>query len=75
MTDIAMLKEVINESGMTMVAIAEKSGIERTTLYNRLNGIGDFTAREIVGLTNALHLTKPQRDRIFLSNNVIVTEH
>jgi predicted transcriptional regulator len=65
MADIELLKQVLKDSGMTMVAIAEKSGIERTTLYNRLNGIGDFTSREIVGLTNVLHLTKAQRDRIF----------
>lgn len=75
MADIELLKQVLKDSGMTMVAIAEKSGIERTTLYNRLNGIGDFTSREIVGLTNVLHLTKAQRDRIFLSNKSTVNGH
>lgn len=73
MTDINLLKQIIEDSGMTMVAIAQKSGIERTTLYNRLNGIGDFTSREIVGLTKTLHLTKPQRDRIFLSEGFTKT--
>ncbi len=66
MTDIEQLKRVINDSGIKMVALAEKSGILRETLYNRLNGIGDFTASEIVGLTQALNLTKEQRDEIFL---------
>lgn len=65
-TDIEALKNAMNSSGMTVTAIAEKSGMERTTLYNRLKGIGEFTASEIVGLTYALKLTKPQRDHIFL---------
>lgn len=67
MADIDFLKEKISDSGMSMVAIAEKSEILRETLYNRLNGKGDFTASEIVGLTRTLKLTKPERDKIFLS--------
>lgn len=67
MVDIERLKEVISDSGMTMVAISDKSGIERTTLYNRLAGVGEFTASEITGLTSALRLSKPERDHIFLS--------
>lgn len=65
--DIKRLKDVISDSGMTMVAIANKTGIERTTLYNRLAGIGEFTASEIVALSRVLHLTKSERDQIFLS--------
>lgn len=70
MTDIDLLLQKIKESGMTMVAIADRSKIERTTLYNRLKGIGEFTASEIVGLTFALHLSKRERDKIFLQPNV-----
>lgn len=70
MTDIELLKEKMDESGMTIKAIAEKSGILRETLYNRLNGRGEFTASEIVNLSNVLHLTKPERDKIFLSKIV-----
>ena len=70
MTDIELLLAKIRDSGMTMVAIAEKSGVDRATLYNRFKGVGEFTASEIVGLSNALHLSKPDRDKIFLSTNV-----
>jgi len=66
MAKIEELKTVMKDSGMTVVAIAEKSGIERATLYNRLSGVGDFTADEIIGLSKALHMTKSQRDHIFL---------
>lgn len=67
MANINLLKSVIEESGMTMVAISEKSGISRQTLYNRMDGVGEFTASEIVGLTKALKLKKSMRDQIFLA--------
>lgn len=70
MTDLERLKEVIRDSGITMVALARKSGIVRETLYNRLDGIGEFKASEIVGLSEALHLTKAERDRIFFCKEV-----
>ena len=53
-----------------MTAIARKSYISRETLYNRLNGVGEFTASEIVGLTYALKLTKHERDIIFLNKKL-----
>jgi len=67
MSDISLLKERISDSGMTMVAVARKANIGRVTLYNRLNGHGDFTAPEIVGLTSALNLSKADREQIFFS--------
>ena len=70
MTDNILLRSIIKESGMTFTAVAKKSNIDRTTLYNRLKGIGEFTASEIVSLSNVLHLSKPERDKIFLSSNV-----
>lgn len=70
MTDIELLLSKIKESGMTMVAISEKSGIDRATIYNRMKGKGEFTASEIVSLSNVLRLSKSERDKIFLSSNV-----
>lgn len=70
MVNIELLKTVIDDSGMTMVAISEKSGIKRETLYQRLKGSGEFTASEIVGLVNALRLSKTQREAIFFSGKV-----
>lgn len=70
MADIKVLKEKINNSGMTFSSIAKKSGILRETLYNRLNGVSDFTAAEIVGLSRTLKLTKSERDDIFLNEKL-----
>lgn len=67
MADIEMLKKKMEESGMTVSSIALKAGMVRETLYNRLNGKGEFTASEIVGLTSALKLTVSERDLIFLN--------
>ena len=69
MADIKLLKERIADSGMTVKAICEKSGILRETFYNRLKG-GEFTASEIVRLTAVLRLTKSERDQIFLSKKL-----
>ena len=66
MPDIKMLKDKITDSGMTVKAVAEKSGILRETLYNRLKGVGEFTASEIVSLSNTLNLSPTERDDIFL---------
>ena len=70
MVDARTLKTEIVNSGMTMTAIARKSGIVRETLYNRLNGVGEFTASEIEGLSHALNLTIGQRNNIFFASKV-----
>lgn len=70
MVDIERLKAEMNDSGMTMTAIADKSGILKATLYNRLKGVGDFTANEIVALSETLHFTSDQMAEIFLAKDV-----
>lgn len=55
----------MSDSGMTVTAIADKSGICRETLYNRMKN-GDFYASEISALTKTLRLTRKERDDIFL---------
>ena len=67
MTNVEALKEAIKESGMTVKAIAEKAGILRETLYNKMTGKTEFTASEITNLSEVLNLTTEQRDIIFLS--------
>ena len=70
MPNLELLQEKISDSGMTMVAIAQKSGISRETLYNKLKGQGEFKASEIIGLTMALRLSTEDRDAIFLIRGV-----
>ena len=68
MVDLRKLDETIKNSGIKMIALSEKSGISRQTLYNRLDGIGEFTASEIVGITNALRLSQEEREAIFFAH-------
>lgn len=75
MTNMELLESAISDSGMKMNAVAEKAGIARSTLYNRMNGIGEFTATEIVGLSKALHMTDAERDVIFLSSGLNTVQH
>lgn len=70
MVNINLLKNKIQDSGMTITAISKKSGILRETLYNRLNGRGEFTASEIVSLTQVLNLSRVERDQIFLETKL-----
>ena len=67
MPDVKLLESIISDSGMTMVALAEKTGILRETLYNKIRGISEFKASEIAALTKALKLTSEQRDAIFFA--------
>ena len=66
MVDLELLKATIDDRGMSIVKLAEKSGMKRANIYSRFNGRGEFTATEIVGIADALRLTDNERDRIFL---------
>ena len=68
MTDTKYLKRRIKESGMTVVAVAQKTGILRETLYNRLK-TGDFKNSEICALSSVLRLDEKERNEIFFGNN------
>lgn len=75
MTDREKLKRIIKDSGITMTALAKKAGLNRVTLYNRLDGIGEFSATEIMALSAALKLTDDQRDEIFLNKKLYDMQH
>ena len=67
MVDLKLLKEKISNSGLKMTSLSKMTEIKRETLYNRLLGKGEFTASEIVSMTNALKLTKDAREKIFFA--------
>ena len=69
-TNVSRLREVIDGSGMSIVAISQKLGITREGFYKKLNGETEFKASEIISLSKILRLSKLDRDRIFLPNKV-----
>jgi plasmid maintenance system antidote protein VapI len=69
MTKGKELREVIDNTGISITFIADKMGCSRNRVYAILEG-SDCTATEITMLSGVLHLTKAQRDNIFLSAEV-----
>lgn len=67
MVDLEALKGIIENSGVKISVLAEKSGVSRMTFYKKLKGETEFKVSEIVGLCNALRLTNAERDSIFFS--------
>lgn len=69
MTNTEALKNAIEESGVSITFIANSLNCSRNRVYSIIRG-ADCTASEIIGISQILHLTKSQRDVIFLSNSV-----
>lgn len=67
MGNMKMLRSKIDETGITIVALAAKCGITRESLYNKLEGKSEFKASEIHAITCALNLKKSERDKIFFT--------
>lgn len=65
MGNMSLLRTKIRETGMTVTAVARKSGILRETLYNRMRGDSEFKASEIRDLSEILRLTRREQDEIF----------
>lgn len=59
------LKDVIAQTGITMTALSGRIGISREALYNKVERKTEFTASEIMKLSEALHLSTDCRDDIF----------
>lgn len=69
MVDVQLLKNKIDESGMTVTAVCEKSGIVRQTLYSRYER-PNFTLEEIDALKKTLRLSSREVYKIFFAKNV-----
>ena len=59
------LDKAIYESGLKLEAIARRMGINRVSLWNKIQGRTEFKASEIKSLTQILNLSAEQRDYIF----------
>ena len=70
MVDIDRLNRAVEESGMKRYVIAERCGMNKRTLQNKLNGRSVFTAPEIQSISHVLRLSKAERDNIFFAQQV-----
>ena len=63
------LKKAIKDAGVSIVFLAERMGCSRNRIYAILGG-ADCTATEIAQLSQYLHLSREERDHIFLQLSV-----
>lgn len=71
MVNIMKLKGKIVENGMNVGQLADKMGIDRATLYRRLNNDGaTFTIKEANQIYQLLGLTRDEAMAIFFKDYV-----
>lgn len=71
MVNVNKLRGKIVEQGMTIAELASKIGIDRSTLYRKLNSDGkDFTIDEADLISKELQLTYTEVNSIFFSQFV-----
>jgi transcriptional regulator with XRE-family HTH domain len=71
MVNVNKLKGKIVENGLTVEKLAEQIGMDRSTLYRKLNNAGEtFTIREANLICRVLNLTGTEATAIFFSNYV-----
>lgn len=68
--NMELLQKKIDESGLKNYFIAEKVGIDRVSLYNKLNGKTEFTMTEIIKLCEVLRLSDSEKVKIFFRKNM-----
>ena len=63
--DVAMLKKKLGERGLNVETLATKVGIDRSTMYRKLNGSVSTTICEAQKIKDALGLTNDEARSIF----------
>lgn len=70
MTNTALLRKKIDESGYKLRFIAKQIGITYQGFLKKINNESEFKASEIKNLQDLLNLTDEERDMIFFTVNV-----
>ena len=66
----ALLKNVINDSGVKLKFIALHLGLSEYGLRRKIEGFSEFKNSEIIAITELLRLTISQRENIFFAKEV-----
>ncbi len=67
MTDTALLRKKIRDSGLRLGFVADKVGLTYQGLLNKINNKHEFRASEIQVLYELLGLTEAERNAIFFA--------
>lgn len=65
-----LLKKVIEDSGRKLESIASVIGIDRVTLYNKINGLTEFKVSEINSFCDTLNLDAKTKMLIFFNDEL-----
>ncbi|WP_303916721.1 helix-turn-helix transcriptional regulator [Subdoligranulum variabile] len=65
MTDTKRLRDAIQASGLKISFLAEKMGISRQALQQKIDNDSEFKASEIAALAGLLGLDIPEKEAIF----------
>lgn len=67
MTNAALLKAKIDASGYKMKYVADRIGLTYQGFLNKIRNKTDFTAPEIKGLCELLHIKTEEMEQIFFA--------
>lgn len=70
MVNTQLLEEKIRTAGKKKVHLAKCCGITYAALYNKTHNRNQFTAAQILTLSEELNLSAKERDRIFFAPEV-----
>lgn len=70
MTNSQLLRDRINKAGLKLKHVAAQIGLSYYGLQLKINNETEFKASEITALSDLLHLSISERERIFFSNDV-----
>lgn len=70
MTNTVLLGEKIRQSGYKLQFLAEKCGLDRSTLYKKIQNQSEFKQTEISALIELLKLSDADCNRIFFADSV-----
>ena len=70
MTNTDLLKQKIEESGVKYAFIADKLGMSRQGLSQKIAQNGDFKAWQMLSIVDILHLSDDEARDIFYAQNV-----
>lgn len=76
MTDTLLLKEKIESSGLRIGFIANKLGINRTTLWKKVNNERSFKQNEIMQMCELLRIDSlEEKEHIFFATDVDINDN
>lgn len=68
--NLRKLKTMIIDRGIKRSAIADAIGCSRYAVYKKLDGKSEFTASELVSLSDFMRLSREERDEIFFGDEL-----